>query len=180
MKRFFYLCLVGLFLCAKTQIVFAQKPGFINPAFSKGSWQLGLKDGYGPSPIIGNRNTAQLTAGYYVANRLLISLAGTYTKELAEIVTRRDLFSAGPLVRYQILSGRIAPYAELSYQFGRRGTNPEQWLSFTPGVSIGLLAGLRLDLSYSFQYINGGQGFNPFEYYNQPQLGINYVFSKRR
>ncbi|MVM34273.1 hypothetical protein GO755_29855 [Spirosoma sp. HMF4905] len=183
MKRFFYLCLIGIFSCVITQTVFAQKPVLANTktTFSKGSWQIGLKDGYGSSPILGNRNTAQLTAGYYVANRLLIGLAGSYTRELSEYVINRNLVSLGPLVRYQFISGRISPYAELSYQLGRRGTNTEQLVSFTPGLSIGLLAGLRLDLSYNFQYSHLDLGYNLFgEASRQPQIGISYLIKSRQ
>jgi hypothetical protein len=115
--------------------------------------------------------------GYYIADRLLIGLASSYTRELAEPVLNKNVFSVGPLIRYQFISGRISPFTELSYQFGRRHTSLEQSLSFTPGLSIGLLAGLRLDLGYNFQYINSGY----FEGgANQPQVGINYLFASRQ
>lgn len=176
MKILFYLCLIGILSCAQIQPTFAQEMGLAKPLFARGNWQLGVKEGYGSSPLLGNRNTTQLAAGYYVVNGLLIGLTSSYTRELAEPVLNKNIFSAGPLIRYQFISGRLSPYTELAYQLGRRSTELEQSLSFTPGLSVGLVAGLRLDLGYNFQYINsnyfrGGA--------NQAHVGINYLFRSR-
>ncbi|MBN8820829.1 hypothetical protein [Spirosoma sp.] len=177
MKILFYICLIGSLLCAQIQPTFAQEKRPVKPLFAKGDWQLGLKVGHGPSPLLGTRNTTQLAAGYYIVNGLLLGLTSSYTTELAEPVLHKNVLSAGPLIRYQFISGRLSPYTESAYQLGRRSTEMEQSLSFTLGLSVGLVAGLRLDLGYNFQYIKSNyfQGGA-----DQTHIGINYLFRSKQ
>ncbi|QHV99407.1 hypothetical protein [Spirosoma endbachense] len=187
MKALLLLVLINTLVGANTPVVYAQQTSSVSPPlpFRKGSWQVGLKDGYGGSPLLGHRNTVYLQAGYYIANRLLIGFGGSYGREVPDIdqaiglsIQDKGIVALGPLIRYQLSSGRLSPYTELSYQYGRHNTRVEKSLSFTPGLSVGLLAGLRIDLSYSFQFIGSGGGF-PDGPTGQPQVGITYLFQSR-
>jgi len=153
--------------------------------FSKGSWQVGLRDGYQGGILIGNRNTLQLHADYYLVNQLAVGISGTWAREGTSYAAFHDL-TVGPYVRYQFTATRLSPFVDLSYQVGKRISGDEkvftdeslnmQSSQISPGVSIGVTRFLRAEVSYHFQWIYLS---NWTEYIGQPQLGITYLLNRR-
>lgn len=186
MKPVLNVCWLLLFLLVSRQAVYAQttSPEHLKKSFTRGQWQVDLRDGYGRGSLFDNHNAIQIHSGYYIVDKLLLGIGAKWSKEWVGDVSFNEL-TLGPLARYQFTRGRLSPYIEASYQFGRRrsGANSSisypslnmQSVSFSPGLSVGLASSLRIDISYGFQYlINGFTNL-----YGQPQLGINYLFPNK-
>ena len=183
MKPALYVYLVLLLLSGSKQTAYAQStsPELVKKSFTRGQWQLGLKDGYGRGDLLRNHNNFQVHTGYYLADKLLVGLGANWSKEWEGDFKFND-FTVGPLARYQFTRTRVSPFIEASYQFGRRSTGSNSGISYpsvsiksafiTPGLSIGVASSLRVDISYGFQYLINGYT----AVYGQPQVGINYLF----
>jgi hypothetical protein len=180
-----FLALLTFFIGLQLPQVYAQKLTPTQPqiAFKAGSWQVGLKEGYGRGDLLRNRNSLQVHSGYYLVNRLLVGLNGTWSKEWVGDFNYHDL-SAGPYLRYHFTSTRISPFIDASYQIGQRKsgsgttiTYPKismQTTQITPGINFGLINSLRLEISYGLQWAylpNGTQSFG------QTQVGLTYLFA---
>lgn len=175
----YFACLSITSLCAQTS------PN--RNSFSKGSWQVGLRDGRTGGNLIGNRNTLQLHSGYFIANQLAVGLSGTWGREGTGSFAYHDV-TVGPYLRYQLTATRVSPFVDLSYQFGRRLASEGsasifgsgftfadptvQSAQISPGVSLGIAYLLRAELNYHFQWITNGFGT---EYIGQPQVGLTYL-----
>ncbi len=150
--------------------------------FQAASWQVGLKEGYSRGDLLKNRNTLQIHASYFLINRLAVGLNATWSKEWVNNFSYHDL-SAGPYVRYQFTTTRFSPFIEASYQLGKRSSGESSSVSYpslsmqstqiSPGVSIGLLKSVRLDLSYGLQWVYFSSNTQSF---GQPQIGLTYLF----
>ncbi|MFD2935201.1 hypothetical protein [Spirosoma flavum] len=145
-------------------------------AFGKGSEQLTVTYGYGRGSLAENRSVIQIQAGYYVANRLLIGVAGSMMRKWIGELHTDNKFSAGPLVRYQFTSSRLSPFAQLAYQLGNPTLDPtrHQAVMFTPGVNLALLSQVRIEASYGFLFIPSRERIG------QPQLGATILFGSKR
>ncbi|RIV18679.1 hypothetical protein DYU11_27300 [Fibrisoma montanum] len=195
MKNVLYLCLL-LPCCVNAQASSQQEP--IRPAFSqsfdRGNWQFTARGGYLRGILFRNRINAQLNAGYFVADKLLLGVSGLYTREWFGKAGYQTL-GAGPMVHWQITRTRVSPFVELSYQFERRTltspgvTRQEPGLQrsalFMPGLSIGLSPALRAELSYGFQYnvrtLSDGFSSRRYKgYYIHPQFGLSYTVARKR
>lgn len=157
----------------------------LRPAnFRKGSWQVGVRDGYQGGLLIGNRNTLQGQAGYYLINQLAVGLSGTWAREGVRTAAFHDL-TVGPYARFQITPTRLSPFVDLSYQVGRRISGNETAFTFSslslssaqvsPGISVGVTPYLRAELSYHFQWLSVD---NWSAYIGQPQLGVTYLLNR--
>jgi post-segregation antitoxin (ccd killing protein) len=182
MKISLYICLIATLTCANLQNGFAQKTAFDNAQskFATGSWQVGLKEGYGRGNLFKNRNGLHFHTGYYIVNNLLVGVGAVWSKEWFGDYNLND-FTVGPFARYQFLNTRISPFMEASYQFGQqkqlavqdRQSAAIRSTFINTGLSIRLVSQLRADLSYGLQFANNNQSFG------QAQLGLNYLFNKR-
>lgn len=145
-------------------------------AFRKGSQQLTISYGYGQGNLVENRSVTQIQAGYYVANRLLVGVAGSMMREWIGEFHTDNRFSAGPLVRYQFTSSRLSPFAQLAYQLGNPTVDPtrHQAVVFTPGINLALFSQVRIDASYGFLFIPNRERIG------QPQLGATILFGNKR
>lgn len=184
MKLFLYLCLLSA-CCAKAQ------SGYYEPtaaetkqrAFGQRSWQVGVQGGYSQGNLLRNYASGQLYAGYFLADKFMIGLAGILTREWVDDLDQQRI-GIGPVVRYQATRSRVSPFLEVSYQIGRqsinfgsapgRSVNTVHSGSVTPGLSLRVLSSLRADLSYRFQ--RDGRYMNQF----QPQVGLNYAVARKR
>jgi hypothetical protein len=172
------LCLLlCLFLTIPRQLI-AQKLTSSSPttAFSKGSQQLTLSYGYGRGNLARNRSVTQIQAGYYVANRLLIGVAGSMMREWIGDLHTDNSFSAGLFVRYQFTSRRLSPFAQLAYQLGNPIVDPtrHQAVVLTPGVNWALFSQIRLEASYGLLVIPSRERIG------QAQLGATILLGTKR
>lgn len=178
MRTTIYLCLTFFSLATIPQQLIAQQLMLSNTAtaFSKGSQQLTVNYGYGRGNLAANRSVTQIQAGYYVANRLLIGVAGSMMREWIGEFHTNNKFSVGPFARYQFTSSRLSPFAQLAYQLGNPTTYPgrHQAVVFTPGINLALFSQVRLEASYGFLFIPS------VERIGQPQLGATILFGNKR
>ena len=174
MKTIVYLRLVGILLGLITQIGFAQQvsSSYWKTAFKKGTEQITLSYGYGSGYLVQNRSVTKLQAGYYVANRLLVGVGSSLAREWLGEAHTEGQFSVGPLVRYQITSSRLSPFAEVTYQFGRPTPAHNQAAMFTSGINFGLLPQIRLEADYCFVLLHEGIG--------QLQIGATILLGTKR
>ena len=95
MKTVYYLCLTGFLLVALPQHIMAQQLGLSSPgtAFTKGAKQFTMTYGYGQGQLVKNRSVTQIQAGYYVVDRLMIGITGSFG--LATFDWRRFLGTFG-------------------------------------------------------------------------------------
>lgn len=183
MKPSLALYLVGLVAGLCTQPTFAQKSAFDHSQskFAAGSWQFGVKGGYGKGNLVRDRSGLHLHSGYYVANKLMVGLGAAWSREWTEQVSVNDL-SAGPFARYQFTTTRCSPFVEASYQFGQRSSTYPGSVDTTiqagyisPGLSIRLFNQLRADISYSIQF---SPRSSYTESFGQAQIGFTYLVGK--
>lgn len=183
MKTSLYLPLLVFSISLQLQQAYAQKltSDQTPTTFHAGRWQLGVKEGYGRGNLLKNRNSLQLHAGYFLVKQLAVGLNATWSKEWVDDFNYHDL-SAGPYVRYQFTTTRFSPFLEASYQVGKRSSGEGSSISYpsvsmqstqiSPGVSVGLLKSMRLELSYGLQWIY----FSSItQYFGQPQIGLTYL-----
>ena len=114
--------------------------------------------------------------------RLAVGLSTTWSKEWVGEFSYHDL-SAGPYMRYQFTTTWFSPFLEASYQVGKRSSGKGSSISYSsvsmrstqisPGVSVGLLKSVRLELSYGLEWIYFSSNTKSF---GQPQLGLTYLF----
>lgn len=165
-------------LCTAPQVIVAQQSAstYSQTAFSEGSKQFTVSYGYSQGSLLQNRNVIGINAGYYVANRLMVGVAGSLMREWLGELNTGTKFSAGPLVRYQFTASRLSPFAQLAYQLGNPTVDPtrHQAVLFTPGVNLALLAQVRIEASYSFLFIPNRERIG------QPQLGATILFGNKR
>jgi hypothetical protein len=159
--------------------------------FKKGSWLISGRVAYfSERGANGFDLSGQVQGGYFVADRLALGLKGKYVRDYRRStfpITRSWL--VGPLVRYHLTRGRIAPFVEGSYQLGRvdfdaTGTNfpypsiqeTVRVVSLAGGVSARLSQVLRLDITAENQQ---------FSYYPsirktllRPEIGLTYYIRK--
>ncbi|MVM41642.1 hypothetical protein GO730_34845 [Spirosoma sp. HMF3257] len=144
MKTAPYLCLITI----PRQLIAQQLTSrSTSTALRKGCRQLIVSYGYGRGNLIENRSVVQIQAGYYVANRLLIGVAGSMMREWIGELHTANKFSAGSFVRYQFTSSRLSPFAQLVYQPGDPTIVPtrHQAVVFTPRVNLALLSQVRIE-----------------------------------
>lgn len=172
------LCLTILLIVALSQQLIAQSitSDSAGTAFRKGSQQLTISYGYGRGNLLRNRSIIQIQAGYYIANRLMVGVAGSTMREWIGELHIDNKFSAGPFIRYQFTSSRLSPFAQLDYQLGNPTVDPtrHQALIFTPGVNLALFSQVRLEASYGLLFIPNN------EQIGQPQLGATILFGNKR
>lgn len=196
MKALLHIHLLGILIFLQPHSVYAQKAK-ASTGFASGSWQFGLKEGYGSGNIYPNRNGLHLFAGRYVTNKLLVGLGAAWSKEWNRHYNGYSFhdLSVGPFVRYQFTTTRFSPFVEASYQLcGRNsiqgvetaiingyatvtGKSPTGFVRpafISPGLSIRLGKPLRLDLSYSFQYTFLTNNTPSLDSFEQAQIGLNY------
>lgn len=183
MKTYLYFALMGLLTSLQTPQAYSQNMIREQPhtTFKAGSWQVGLKEGYGQGNLAKNRNSLQVNTGYYLISRLLLGINATWSKEWLGDFNFHDL-SAGPYVRYHFTATRISPFIDASYQIGRRSagagssiTYPSVSLQSTqlaPGLNFGLTNALRIDVSYGLQWTYFPSNSQSF---GQAQLGLAYL-----
>lgn len=183
MKNSLFLSLLAISMSFQVQRAYAQKvtSDQSQTTFHAGSWQLGVKEGYGRGVLLDNKNSLQLHAGYFLIKQLAVGLNATWSKEWQGDFGYKDL-SAGPYVRYQFTNTWISPFIDASYQIGKRsadnfpGDNPSismQSTQLTPGLSIEVIKSLRLDLSYRLEWVYLSSNTQSF---GQPQIGLTYLF----
>ncbi|GAB3699435.1 hypothetical protein GCM10027592_25510 [Spirosoma flavus] len=153
-------------------------------ASKAGSWQIGLRDGYGNGNLLQHRNSLQPFVGYYLTNRFVAGATASWSKEWVGKIGVHDL-TLGPSARYFFTNTRLAPFLEATYQFGQRSVAENAGISYpsvsmqfsqiSPGLSLGVSKSLRIELNYAFQWLHFSRSS---QYYGQPQAGIMYVFLK--
>lgn len=174
-KRHLYLaCFLGL--CISYAAGAQNLPTIHYQSFRRGGVLIGVKDGYGRGELFEHRNLMQLYTGYFVTDRLSVGLAGSIVKEWYENYQTRPMFSGGPFARYQFTRTRLSPFLDVNYQIGQTYVGFSHQILVTPGVSIWLIAGLRLDINYGLQWIDVGRNGGMI---GQPQAGLNYVFARK-
>ena len=178
MRTTLYFIIVTGLLFVVPQVIVAQPDTLTHSktAFSKGSKQVTASYGYGQGNLLQNRNVIGIQAGYYLANRLMVGVAGSLMREWIDNLNSGNKFSAGPVVRYQFTASRLSPFAQLSYQLGNPvlGLPNRQAVFVTPGVNLALLAQVRLEASYSLLFIPSS------EWIGQPQIGATILLGTNR
>ncbi|GAB3699905.1 hypothetical protein GCM10027592_26390 [Spirosoma flavus] len=179
MKTILHTCSISfLFVLLPLQIIAQQVIDSGNPrtAFRKGTEQITITYGYSRGSLVNNRSVTQIQAGYYVANRIMIGLAGSLMKEWLGELSSKNMFSGGPLIKYQFTASRLSPFATLAYQFGKPTINPtvNQALLFTPGVNFALFPAVRLEASYSLLFVPTKERIS------QPQIGATILFGNKQ
>jgi hypothetical protein len=121
MKITLLLLLVALSFAGQAQTVSQQgnKQASVNP-FTRKSWQIGIQGGYSKAEFISRNSTIQLYGGYFVANKLLVGLSGTWVGEWTRNFLHENTLTIGPAIRYQLTQTRISPFLAASYQIGAR------------------------------------------------------------
>ncbi|RYC68609.1 hypothetical protein [Spirosoma sordidisoli] len=203
MKEALLLCLLGL--CGSVQAQQPSKTGnAYTSAYAKGSWSVGVHAGYSKGLILENNSTAQLYAGYFIANRLLLGLGASGSQEWFRLV-RSQTYTVGPMARYQLSRTRFSPFLTASYQFGGRSLSGSESQTMTsvvnttggPLVITGTARIGGTGISRSVGIFSCGAGVSAgissalrvdlaLSYQQwldqplvQPQLGINYLIGKK-
>lgn len=186
-KIVFYLFLSCLFSQIMPLNGFTQQsasPNSLN-RLTAGSLQIGLKDGYGHSKNLNyKRQVFHFHTTYYVANHLALGVGASWAKERWKYQNRNikefnHELTVGPFARYQLLSGRISPFFEISCQFGRTWSNQVGMNQITrivfinPGLSFRLIDRLRADVSYDVRF------YGYYESFGQVLFGLNYMFTRK-
>lgn len=184
MKTSLRISLLAFLISLQFQQAYAQKltSDQAPTTFHAGSWQLGVKEGYGRGNLLKNRNSLQLHAGYFLVKQLAVGLNATWSKEWVGDFGYKDL-SAGPYVRYQFTKTWFSPFIEASYQIGKRSSDDVPGVSYSsidmqstqlnPGLSIEVIKSLRLDLSYRLEWVYLSSNTQSF---GLPQVGLTYLF----
>ncbi|GAB4034675.1 hypothetical protein [Spirosoma gilvum] len=192
------LLLVGLMTLSIQ--AFAQNTQGVNRLFQKRTWLVGLQTAFAKGNL-NTRNTTkndlifQAFGGYFVVDKLLIGLSGTYMQQQQPLSFQIITPTLGPIVRYQFTQTRVSPYLTASFQIGRGYTSgilqvdgpngtkitptyttgfPTYTRSFGAGLSISAVSRFRVDAALHWQDMvdtpNVRFGYGSY----QAQAGITY------